>query len=204
VSEALARIRNDSVLSRPAGGSKSTRGAARTFVRRLGALPARLYVAGAVLVLLAGIGVNALVLQSERHPAPLFAPSPPRFAAPLPNPTPLPPPSPPELSREMSAPATAPAAQARPEPIAATPARAPDQIGNLLRGGAPGDDSHLILAAQNALVKLGYAVKADGNDGAATHQALREFERAHGLPLTTEITPRLVKQLAAAARSPAH
>jgi hypothetical protein len=168
------------------------------------ALPARVYVGAAVSALLAGIGVNALVLQSERHPAPLFAPSPPRIAAPLPSPAPLPPPSPPELSHEMSAPVPAPAAQARPEPVAATPARAPDQIGNLLRGGAPGDDSHLILAAQNALVKLGYAVKADGNDGAATHQALREFERAHGLPISTEITPRLVKQLAAAARSAAH
>jgi peptidoglycan hydrolase-like protein with peptidoglycan-binding domain len=167
------------------------------------ALPARVYVAGAVSVLLAGIGVNALVLQSERHPAPLFAPPPPRLAAPLPNPTPLPPPSP-ELSREASAAAQAPAAQVRPEPVAATPARASDQIGNLLRGGAQADDSHLILAAQNALVKLGYAVKPDGNDGAATHQALREFERAHGLPLSTEITPRLVKQLAAAARSGAH
>jgi hypothetical protein len=199
VSEALARIRNDSVLSRPAGGSKSTLRAARTFIPRLMALPARVYVAGAVLVLLAGIGVNALVLQSERHPAPLFAPSPPRVAAP-----PLPPPSPPELGRETPAPAPAPAAQARPEPVAAIPARARDQIGNLLRGGAQGDDSHMILAAQNALVKLGYAVKADGNDGAATHQALREFERAHGLPLSTEITPRLVKQLAAAARSGAH
>jgi hypothetical protein len=204
VSEALARIRNDSVLSRPAAGSKSSRGAARTVVQRLMGLPARVYVAGAVSVLLAGIGVNALVLQSERHPAPLFAPAPSRIAAPLPSPTPLPPASPPELSREMSAPAAAPAAQARPEPVAAPPARAPDQIGNLLRGGAQGDDSHLILAAQNALVKLGYAVKADGNDGAATHQALREFEKAHGLPLSTEITPRLVKQLSAAARSGAH
>ena len=204
MSEALARIRNDSVLSRPAARVEihSRRGA--DFVPRLMALPARVYVAGAVSVLLAGIGVNALVLQSERHPAPLFAPAPPRIAAPLPSPTPLPPPSPPELSRELSAPAPAPAAQARPEPVAAPPARAPDQIGNLLRGGAQGDDSHLILAAQNALVKLGYAVKADGNDGAATHQALREFEKAHGLPLTTEITPRLVKQLSTAARSAAH
>jgi peptidoglycan hydrolase-like protein with peptidoglycan-binding domain len=61
-----------------------------------------------------------------------------------------------------------------------------------------------VLGAQNALVKLGYAVKPDGADGAATRQAIREFERAHGLP-QTEITPRLVKQLnAAAARTPAH
>ena len=57
------------------------------------------------------------------------------------------------------------------------------------------------LAAQTALAKLGYPVKPDGNDGAATQQALRDFERVHSLPLSTEITPRLVKQLSVAARA---
>jgi peptidoglycan hydrolase-like protein with peptidoglycan-binding domain len=58
----------------------------------------------------------------------------------------------------------------------------------------------LTLAAQTALAKLGYPVKPDGNQGVATQQALRDFERAHGLPPATEITERLVKQLAQAAR----
>jgi peptidoglycan hydrolase-like protein with peptidoglycan-binding domain len=62
----------------------------------------------------------------------------------------------------------------------------------------------LTLAAQTALAKLGYSVKPDGKEGSATEQALREFERAHGLPPATEITERLVKQLTAAARTGGH
>ena len=42
-------------------------------------------------------------------------------------------------------------------------------------------------------------VKADGEPGAATSTALRDFERAHGLPPSNEITPRLLKALSAAA-----
>jgi len=203
LSEVLARIRNDSVLSRPAGASKSGRGMARTLARRLRALPARFYVAAPLSALLVGIAVNALVLQSKRHPAPFFARSPARISPASSNSVPVPPGAPPDAGREASPPALAsPQPPARP-PAAETAARATDEIGNWLRGEAPADDSHLVLAAQNALVKLGYAVKADGNEGAATHQALRDFERAHGLPLTTDITPRLVKQLEAAARSQA-
>ncbi len=204
MSEVLARIRNDSVLSRPAGVSKSGRGLARSLARRLRALPARTYVAAGLLALLIGIAVNALVLQSRRHPAPLFAPSPATLSPTPPNAIPVPPPPPPDAVREASPPApAAPEPPARPPAAAGSAARPTDQIGNWLRGEAQGDDGHLVLTAQTALVKLGYAVKADGNEGAATHQALRDFERAHGLPLTTDITPRLVKQLEAAARSQA-
>jgi peptidoglycan hydrolase-like protein with peptidoglycan-binding domain len=49
-------------------------------------------------------------------------------------------------------------------------------------------------------MKLGYPVKPDGAEGAATEQALRDFERAHGLSPSTGITERLVKQLTQAAR----
>jgi peptidoglycan hydrolase-like protein with peptidoglycan-binding domain len=73
-----------------------------------------------------------------------------------------------------------------------------------LAGEFHGDSSHLTLAAQTALAKLGYPVKPDGKEGSATEQALREFERGHGLPPATEITERLVKQLTAAARAGGH
>jgi hypothetical protein len=204
LSEVLARIRNDSVLSRPAGASKSGRGVARTLAQRLRALPARFYVAAALSALPVGIAVNALVLQSKRHPAPFFAPSPARISPTPSNSIPVPPAPPPDAAREASPPAlVAPQPPARPAAAAGTAARATDEIGNWLRDEAPADDAHLVLAAQTALVKLGYAVKADGNEGAATHQALRDFERAHGLPVTTDITPRLVKLLETAARSQA-
>ena len=42
-------------------------------------------------------------------------------------------------------------------------------------------------------------VKADGELSAATTTALRDFERAHGLPLSNDVTPRLLKALSAAA-----
>jgi peptidoglycan hydrolase-like protein with peptidoglycan-binding domain len=90
----------------------------------------------------------------------------------------------------------------------ARPAEAPqsappasDPIAELLAGESHSDGSHLILNAQTALAKLGYPVKPDGKEGTATEQALREFEKAHGLPAGAEITERLVKQLTAAARA---
>jgi hypothetical protein len=79
-------------------------------------------------------------------------------------------------------------------------ALAPDQIGALLRGKRVDDGSHLVRAAQVALVKLGYPVKPNGAEDGATRRALRRFERAHGLAPTTEINSDLVKQLTAAAR----
>jgi hypothetical protein len=207
LSEVLARMRGDSVLSRPARSAQSSSGIARRMASGLKALPTRIYVIGGLSALLVAIGVNALVLQSERHPAPLFA-SPPARIAPAPppsNPIPAPAPAPSRLdSDESLPPAPVPTPPVRTGAVSTTSARAPDQIGAWLRNESQNDDSRLVLAAQNALVKLGYAVKADGNQGAATHQALRDFERAHGLPSTTEITPRLVKQLTAAARAASH
>jgi Putative peptidoglycan binding domain len=202
VSEVLARIRSDSILSRSAGASKSGRNLARILVQRMKALRPRTYVAAALSALLVGIGVNALVLQSHRHPAPLFAPPPPRVSPP-PAPVNLVPAPPAAASTETSTPIPAPPPPPKPTGAVASPPRAPDQIGNLLRSEVQTEDTHLVVAAQTALVKLGYAVKADGAEGAATQQALRDFERAHGLPLSTEITPRLVKQLNAAARNAA-
>jgi len=167
--------------------------------RRLATLPRRVYVLAAVAALLFGIGFNALLLQRGRHPAPLFAPPAPSLPAPSASAVPLPPPAPPETAREAPA-LPAPAAAEPPARPAAADAgvRDNDPIGALLRSESQNDDGRLVLAAQNALIKLGYPVKADGNEGAATKQAIRDFERAHGLP-PSEITPRLVKQLNAAA-----
>ena len=165
MSEVLARIRNDSVLSRPAGASKSGRGLARALAQRLRALPARIYVVAGLSALLVGIGVNALILQSQRHPAPLFAPSPAKISPPLSNAIPIPPAPPPDVVRETSPPAAAaPPPPARLPAAAGSAARSTDEIGNwLVRGEAPADDLHLRSGrADCVLVKLGYAVKADG------------------------------------------
>jgi hypothetical protein len=204
--EALARIRNDSVLSRPERTQARRRSVLRSVAERARSLPPRFFIGAVLSALLAGIGVNALVLQRERHPAPLFAP-PPKIAAPRPVAPPSPPPPPP-IAPAREAPAASPAQASPPARPAVSDAggapRAPDAIGDLLRGEAQADNSKLVMAAQAALAKLGYSVKADGGaQGAATDQALRDFERGHGLPISTEITPHLVKQLNSAARAAA-
>lgn len=194
MSEALARVRNNSILVRPA----KARGAFRGIVRRLAdsarVLSAGVYIGAAFSALLVGIGVNALLLQRERHPAPLFRPAG-RHASPASSALPVRPPVSADLVPAASTPAPAPPKPAtgeeRPRP--------PDQIGELLRE-IPRDD-RVILAAQSALARLGYPVKLDGVEGIATEQALRDFERSHGLPVTTDVTPRLVKQLTVAARA---
>jgi hypothetical protein len=163
------------------------------------------YLGAAMFAALVGIGVNALLLQRERHPAPLFG-----YAAPkLPSATPAPAPPPPQkpASTEDTAPPAQPSATlppARPAESAGSSSSASDPIAELLAGEPHGDATRLTLAAQTALAKLGYMVKQDGKEGSATEQALREFERAHGLPPATEITERLVKQLTAAARAGGH
>jgi hypothetical protein len=78
------------------------------------------------------------------------------------------------------------------------PPRSPDQIGAFLRDKS-NDGSRLVLNAQIALAKLGYPVKSNGAEDDATRRALRHFERAHRLALTSEISSELVKQLTAAA-----
>ena len=194
MSEALARVRNDSVHSMPA---REPARIARRLRDRVRTLPPRAYVSAALVALLVGIGVNALLLQHERHPAPLFAPSR-RQVLPSPSLASAPAPVQADASRERSTPASGPLAPppARTAATSGAQTRPPDQIGELLRGEPQGGE--LVLAAQSALARLGYAIKADGAEGAATEQALRDFESAHGLPLTTEITPHLVKQLSAA------
>jgi hypothetical protein len=203
---ALARIRGSvEQLRGPIQGSKYE-GLRQKVAGRLKIAHLQYYLGAALLVALIGIGVNALLLQRERHPAPLFG-----LAAPKPAPAPAAPaPAPAAPQKPVSTVDSAPAAQApeavppaRPaEPAGSSPS-ASDPIANLLAEETH-SDSRLVLAAQTALAKLGYAVKPDGKEGAATQQALREFEHAHGLPPATEISDRLVKQLANAARGGGH
>jgi hypothetical protein len=202
LTEALARIRNDSVLSRPAKASAAGRALFWRVAERARKLPPRVYVGAALSAFLAGIGLNAVVMQRGRHPAPLFAPAKPQ-PRPEPASAPRPPaPPPPVAETRIEPPAAAPVLPPVHPQAAATPrSRSADPIGDLLRGEQPGEGANLVLTAQNALIKLGYAVKPDGDEGAATRQALREFERAHKLPASTEITSHLVRELAAAAKS---
>lgn len=57
--------------------------------------------------------------------------------------------------------------------------------------------SEIVLAAQRALVKLGFVLKADGVAGPATRQAIERYERDRGLPVRGDLTPALARKLSA-------
>ena len=172
----------------------------RAIMRPLLSRPARTVAGATLAAILTGIVVNALVLQKERHPPPPIAAA--RPAATSAEPPPAAAAATAAESAHVSAqPPVRPAhlgAAIEPPPL--PPARAGDPIRDLLRGDSAKDASHLTIAAQNALIKLGYAVKADGVAGASTQQAIAQFEHSHGMAASGEITARLVKQLNAAAR----
>jgi hypothetical protein len=202
---ALARIKNNLGQLRGPVQHSAHEALTRRIAGRVKLAHLRYYLGAALFAALVGIGVNALLLQRERHPAPLFGYAAPKLPSAAPAPAP-PPPQKPVSAEDNAPPAQSSAAlpPARPAESAGSSSPASDPIAELLAGEPHGDASRLTLAAQTALAKLGYPVKPDGKEGSATGQALREFERAHGLPPATEITERLVKQLTAAARAGGH
>jgi Putative peptidoglycan binding domain len=202
---ALARIKNNLGQLRGPVQHSAHEALTRRIAGRVKLAHLRYYLGAALFAALVGIGVNALLLQRERHPAPLFGYAAPKLPPAAPASAP-PPPQKPVSTEDNAPPAQSSAAlpPARPAESAGSSSPASDPIAELLAGEPHGDASRLTLAAQTALAKLGYPVKPDGKEGSATGQALREFERAHGLPPATEITERLVKQLTAAARAGGH
>jgi len=207
--EALARSHNDSVLSRPARapqrGEKPS--LARAIWRRMLSRPARTIAGATLAAVLVGIVVNALLLQKSHRVAPFHAePSPVASAAPAPiAPTPAAPASSEAAASIVALPPARPADLGGETTGSVTP-KGGDPIRDLLRGdaGKEPDAKRLTMAAQAALIKLGYAVKADGVAGASTMQAIQQFEHSRGLGPPSEITAKLVKQLTAAANSAAH
>ena len=190
--EALARSRSDFVLSRPQRRSRKT-GGAKSFFSRLRSIPGRVLVGAGLSAVFAGIAVNALMLQSHRHPAPFFASGASGASAPTASGSDAPLPA---SAAILPPPRPVPAPHA--DDSAATP-RVPTTIDDLLNANSSSEESKLAASAQNALVKLGYLPKTESASPAALQRAAREFERAHGLPQTADITPRLVKQLNASA-----
>jgi hypothetical protein len=201
---ALARMKNNLGQLRGPVQRSAHDALTRGIAGRVKLAHLRYYFGAALFAALVGIGVNALLLQRERHPAPLFGYAAPKLPSATPAPTP--PPQKPASTEDTAPPAqlSATLPPARPAESAGSSSSASDPIAELLAGEPHGDATRLTQAAQTALAKLGYPVKPDGKEGSATEQALREFERARGLPPGTEITERLVKQLTAAARAGGH
>lgn len=161
----------------------------------------------------AGILINALVLQRVRHPAPLFARALPAAAAKKPASSEAGGGKPAEADTQKSQ-ALSGTASARKTSVN-DPAISPrDQIARLLKEGAvpparpaavetaPIAPNKMVLAAQRALVKLGFVLKPDGVAGPATRQAVERYERERGLPVRGELSADILRKLSAEAEIP--
>jgi hypothetical protein len=163
---------------------------------------------------------NALFLQTGRHPSPMFGSVAVIPAPELPSANPLPRPRPVEAAAAPSEPRLL-------EPKPAEPklpeSRAADPLTNLVKatGAAPAASSSIprppappplsarnepfassgsrrVAAVQRALTEYGYGqLKPTGTVGADTQAAIQKFEREHKIPVTGQLSDRLVRELAA-------
>ena len=186
-------------------------------------------VAGALaFAAVSAIIANALFLQTGHHPAPMFGsvvvmpPAGLAAAGPLPRPRPL------EADALLS---DSKISAVDPRPVEARPAEKPaepksaDPLGNLvkatslapvttsnaLRPPAPiPASSHAelsgprrVAAVQRTLTEYGYGqLKPTGTVGTDTQAAILKFERERKLPVTGQVSDRLVRELAAAVGRP--
>ena len=156
---------------------------------------------------------NALFLQAGRHPSPMFGsvvtlPAPGVVANPLPRPRPL------EADAASADPKLAEPRLVEPKPVEkpADP-KAADPLTNLVKttGSAPASvlrppapvppavgGPRRVAAVQRALTEYGYGqLKPTGAVGADTQAAIQRFERERRLPVTGQVSDRLVRELAA-------
>jgi hypothetical protein len=84
-------------------------------------------------------------------------------------------------------------------PIAPSNAvRPPAPVPMAPRGDAQITGSHRVAAVQRVLTEYGYGqLKATGTIGADTQAAIQKFERDHKIPVTGQMSDRLVRDLAA-------
>jgi len=177
---------------------------------------------GVAMVAIGAIVVNAMFLQPGRHPAPMFHtafPLPanaPAAAAPTAMATPAVQPAP--VAQTASVPAASP--MPRPRPVeaeaastaapmkaaahpaaAANVARPPAAIPAATRSDPVGDlivSTRRVAAVQRALTDFGYGqLKPTGVVGTDTQTAIQKFERERRLPVTGQISDRLVRELGA-------
>jgi hypothetical protein len=153
---------------------------------------------------------NALWLQAGRHPSPMFGtvvaiPATPVAAAnPLPRPRPLDadvtafeaklnePKAPEPLANPVKT-------SSAPTAVSAAIARPPAPIPVASRADAiAGSGSRRVAAVQRTLTEFGYGqLKATGTVGSDTQAAIQKFERARKIPVTGQMSDRLVQELAA-------
>ena len=165
---------------------------------------------------------NALFLQAGRHPSPMFGSVVAMPAAALAPASPLPRPLPVEAGASLFEPKAAETKPAEPkatDPLASlvkatsAPAAAPS---NIVRPPAlvpassrnetianPSPGPRRAAAVQRALTEYGYGqLKPTGTVGSDTQAAIQKFERERKLPVTGQISDRLVRELIAVTGRP--
>jgi hypothetical protein len=167
-------------------------------------------VAGALaFATVSAIIANALFLQAGRHPAPMFGTvvNMPAVAA---NPLPRPRPIEADATQFESRPAEPKAADPLAN-LARTTNAAPVVPAVVPRPPAPvpvsshsdsatisGASLRRVAAVQRALTEYGYGqLKPTGTVGSDTQAAIQKFERARKLPMTGQVSDRLVRELTA-------
>ena len=181
----------------------------RSFRRRLLRKPGSTM--AMMLATLAGgvIITNALALQTERHPSPMFtslAAEPVQQVAAKADALPLPPTrAQAERRAEADAPIVKASARSRDEPqrTASIATTSKEQMLAIINGGAPekvadaAAPTPRIVQIQKALSKAGYgSLKPDGVFGAGTRAALEKFEADRKLPVRGEPQGRTLRELA--------
>jgi hypothetical protein len=179
--------------------------------------PKDLAAAALAFAVVTAIVANALFLQAGHHPSPMFGSVVAPPAASLATVSPLPRPRPAEFAvKPADAPASGPRAlePANPDPLAnllkaanAPPAatssipRPPATIPASTRnepGATSAQGSRRVAAVQRTLTEYGYGqLKPTGTIGADTVAAIQKFERARKIPVTGQISDRLVHELVA-------
>jgi hypothetical protein len=166
-------------------------------------------VAGALaFAAVSAIIANALFLQAGRHPAPMFGTvvnMPAVAANPLPRPRPIEAdatqsesrPAEPKAADPLATLKTANAAPMVPALVPRPPAPVPVSS-HSDSAAISGAGSRRVAAVQRALTEYGYGqLKPTGTVGSDTQAAIQKFERARKLPVTGQVSDRLVRELVA-------
>jgi hypothetical protein len=167
-------------------------------------------IAGALaLAAIIAIIANALLMQAGRHPAPMFGTVTvmPAVASVPANPLPRPRP----VEADAAPPETRPVDPKPADPLTnlvKTTSTVPATTANIPRppmavpvstrvDSAPVSGPHRVAAVQRALTEYGYGqLKPTGVVGSDTQAAIQKFEKARKLPVTGQVSDRLVHELA--------
>ncbi len=195
-----------------AGAAAIEAGTERSLVMRMLLHSPKDLIAGTLaFAAVSAIVANAMFMQAGHHPAPMFGAA---VSLPLASgPSPLPRPRPVEAAVKTgdvrlgdaraadvkpAEPASS-AARTAPAPASAAAARPPAPVPVSSRGDPVGDliaASRRVAAVQRALTDYGYGqLKPTGTAGSDTSAAIQKFERDRKLPVTGQMSDRLVREL---------